>query len=130
MGKHQHKAKDHQERAARRFTRIREAYEVLSEEASKMQYDAMLILQLPPNRDSANGGATNGVEAKSTEPERLSRRIPSGDDVGGAGMPYVGAGPSSSVSGATPGTLRRSGDPTRSSRRPPDHCPADVLREQ
>merc|ERR1712087_235942 len=56
--KHQHKAKDHQERAGRRFTRIREAYEVLSEEVSKRQYDAILLLrdaQLP------DGGATNGV---------------------------------------------------------------------
>mmetsp|Transcript_31580 Transcript_31580/g.57911 ORF Transcript_31580/g.57911 Transcript_31580/m.57911 type:complete len:744 (-) Transcript_31580:83-2314(-) len=42
--KNQHKLQDHQERAQRRFRRIREAYEVLGEEASKREYDASLLL--------------------------------------------------------------------------------------
>jgi len=43
--KHQHKSRDFQERSGRRFNRIREAYEVLSEETAKRAYDAMLLLR-------------------------------------------------------------------------------------
>jgi len=43
--KHQHMSRDFQERSGRRFNRIREAYEVLSEETAKRAYDAMLLLR-------------------------------------------------------------------------------------
>ena len=36
--KHQSKSRDHQERAARRFRRIREAYDVVGEDASKLRW--------------------------------------------------------------------------------------------
>jgi len=42
--KHQHSSKDHQERAMRCFKRIRQAYEVLSNDKTKRAYDGMLLL--------------------------------------------------------------------------------------
>jgi len=56
--KHQHMSRDFQERSGRRFNRIREAYEVLSEETAKRAYDAMLLLRearplLPGHRPSS-----------------------------------------------------------------------------
>jgi len=57
--KHQHKSRDYQERAARRFNRIREAYEVLSEDSLKRAYDAVLLLRearpLTPGRENGAG---------------------------------------------------------------------------
>merc|ERR1712130_1078969 len=41
--KHQHKSQDLQERAARHFSRIQEAYEVLSSDPSKRSYDSSLL---------------------------------------------------------------------------------------
>lgn len=53
--KHQHKSIDHQDRATRRFARVREAYEVLSAEASKVAYDTQLTRSFE--------GPSTGLEA-------------------------------------------------------------------
>lgn len=42
--KHSHRSQDLQDRAGRRFERIRKAYEVLGDEAAKQAYDATLLL--------------------------------------------------------------------------------------
>ena len=42
--KHQSRPLDQQERAARRFERIKRAYDVLGADASKRRYDAELVL--------------------------------------------------------------------------------------
>lgn len=71
--KHQSRSQDHQERANRRFGRIREAYEVLGDEASKRNYDTELLLQ----------------EARPLSPGHLG-------NLGRAGTGFASAGPQSS----------------------------------
>lgn len=68
---HPDKHPDHQDkaaRAARCFSRIREAYEVLSDESSKHAYDSMLLLRearplTPGRRESST--SMNGAEVRS-----------------------------------------------------------------
>mmetsp|Transcript_63721 Transcript_63721/g.122492 ORF Transcript_63721/g.122492 Transcript_63721/m.122492 type:complete len:756 (-) Transcript_63721:65-2332(-) len=88
--KHQHKSRDFQERSGRRFGRIREAYEVLSEETAKRAYDAMLLLRearplLPGHRqqsyESEPGDGEGGSGPLPSPPTRM-RSTHSEDPIG------------------------------------------------
>jgi len=82
--KHQHEAPDLQDRAARQFSRIQEAYEVLSNDSSKRAYDSSLLL-----RDARSTvGSSVGVE--SSDPLRFRSR---GSSVkSGLGFPTCSSG--------------------------------------
>lgn len=57
--KHSHKSHDLQERACRRFDRIRQAFEVIGEESTKHTYDASLLLSEARPLMTGHGVASN-----------------------------------------------------------------------
>lgn len=72
--KHSHRSRDLQERACRRFERIRQAYDVLGDEAAKQAYDASLLLS------EARPLMTGQGVAASTRGEKLEMKTSESSD--------------------------------------------------